>query len=53
MNLQVPFSMIIVSKRNSGKSYLCKHLLKTFMDDTKLFDWGEQCLYYKGTPGDS
>lgn len=39
MNIQIPFSMIVVSKRNSGKSYLCKHLLKTFMHDTKLFDY--------------
>ena len=39
MNISVPFSMIIVSKRNSGKSFLCKHLLKLFMVDNKLFDY--------------
>ena len=39
MEISVPFSMVIVSKRNSGKSYLCKHLLKMFMIDNKLFDY--------------
>ena len=39
MDLKLPFSMVIVSKRNSGKSYLCKHLLKLLMMDNKLFDY--------------
>ena len=39
MDIKIPFSMIIVSKRNSGKSYLTKHLLKMFMDEKKLFDY--------------
>jgi len=39
MEINVPFSMIVVSKRNSGKSYLTKHLLKMFMVDNKLFDY--------------
>ena len=39
MDLKLPFSMVIVSKRNSGKSYLCKHLLKMLMMDNKLFDY--------------
>jgi hypothetical protein len=39
MDVKIPFSMIVVSKRNSGKSYLTKHLLKTFMIDNKLFDY--------------
>ena len=38
MDVKVPFSMIVVSKRNSGKSYLTKHLLKMFMVDNKLFN---------------
>ena len=39
MDVKIPFSMIVVSKRNSGKSYLTKHLSKTFMIDNKLFDY--------------
>lgn len=39
MDIKIPFSMIIVSKRNSGKSYLTKHLLKMFMNEKKLFDY--------------
>ena len=39
MEISVPFSMVVVSKRNSGKSYLTKHLLKMFMVDNKLFDY--------------
>ena len=39
MNVSVPFSMVIVSKRNSGKSFLCKHLLNMFMNENKLFDY--------------
>ena len=39
MDVKLPFSMIVVSKRNSGKSYLVKHLLKLFMVDNKLFNY--------------
>ena len=39
MDVKLPFSMIVVSKRNSGKSYLTKHLLKLFMVDNKLFNY--------------
>ena len=39
MDIKTPFSMVVCSKRNSGKSYLCKHLLKMFMVDNKLFDY--------------
>jgi hypothetical protein len=39
MDIKLPFSMVIVSKRNSGKSFLTKHLLKMFMVDNKLFDY--------------
>ena len=39
MDVKIPFSMIVVSKRNSGKSYLTKHLLRTFMIENKLFDY--------------
>ena len=39
MDIKIPFSMIVVSKRNSGKSYLTKHLLKLFMVDNKLFNY--------------
>ena len=39
MDVRIPFSMIVVSKRNSGKSYLTKHLLKLFMVDNKLFNY--------------
>ena len=46
MDLKLPFSMVIVSKRNSGKSYLCKHLLKMLMMDNKLFDY---CVLFSST----
>ena len=39
MEISVPFSMVVVSKRNSGKSYLTKHLLNMFMIENKLFDY--------------
>ena len=39
MDISVPFSMVIVSKRNSGKSYLTKHLLQMFMINNTLFDY--------------
>ena len=39
MDIKLPFSMVVVSKRNSGKSYLTKHLLKMFMVENKLFDY--------------
>ena len=39
MDVKLPFSMVVCSKRNSGKSYLTKHLLKMFMVDNKLFDY--------------
>ena len=39
MEISVPFSMVVVSNCNSGKSYLTKHLLKMFMVDNKLFDY--------------
>ena len=39
MDVKLPFSMVIVSKRNSGKSFLTKYLLKMFMMDNKLFDY--------------
>ena len=39
MDIKLPFSMVIVSKRNSGKSFLTKHLLKMFMVENKLFDY--------------
>ena len=39
MDVKLPFSMVLCSKRNSGKSFLCKHLLKIFMNDNKLFDY--------------
>ena len=39
MEISVPISMVVVSKRNCGKSYLTKHLLKMFMVDNKLFDY--------------
>ena len=38
MEISVPFSMVVVSKRNSGKSFT-KHLLKMFMVDNTLFDY--------------
>ena len=39
MDVKLPFSMVICSKRNSGKSFLCKHLLKMFMIENKLFHY--------------
>ena len=39
MDISVPFSMVICSKRNSGKSFLCKHLLQMFMMNNTLFDY--------------
>ena len=39
MEISVPFSMVICSKRNSGKSFLCKHLLQMFMMNNTLFDY--------------
>ena len=44
MEISVPFSMVVVSKRNSGKSYLTKHLLKMFMVDNTLFYYTQKAI---------